>query len=71
LTPIYLPALVQLRFNYQTDGRNALVFRDIYQVGMGIFVPINPPARYRLPPRGTTPPTPPAGSAAGTEGGAQ
>ena len=60
LTPLYIPGLVQFRFTYQTDGRNALVFRDIYQMGIGFFFPIAPPERYRLPPRGGH-----------TEGGAQ
>jgi len=49
LTPLYLPALAQVRFEYVTDGRNHLVFRDQYQAGIGFFIPINPPARYRLP----------------------
>jgi hypothetical protein len=49
LTPLYIPGLVQLRFEYVTDGRNALVFRDIYQIGAGFVVPIAPPERYRMP----------------------
>jgi hypothetical protein len=48
LTPIYIPGLIQLRTEYQTDGRNAMVFRDIYQAGFGLFFPLNPPERYRL-----------------------
>jgi hypothetical protein len=55
LTPLYLPALAQFRFDYVTDGRNAMVFRDIYQIGVGFLIPIAPPARYRLPPRPTAP----------------
>lgn len=47
LTPIYLPAIVQFRMEYVTDGRNNLVFRDIYQAGIGIFIPINPPDKYK------------------------
>lgn len=49
LTPLYLPALAQIRFEYVTDGRNQLVFRDMYSIGIGFFIPLNPPARYRLP----------------------
>jgi len=49
LTPLYIPGLMQFRFEYVTDGRNNLVFRDIYQIGMGVFIPINPPKRYQLP----------------------
>jgi len=48
LTPLYIPGLAQLRFEYQTDGRNTLVFRDRYQIGAGFVIPINPPARYRM-----------------------
>lgn len=47
LTPIYLPAIAQFRMEYVTDGRNNLVFRDIYQAGIGIFIPINPPDKYK------------------------
>ena len=49
LTPLYLPALVQFRTEYQTDGRNNIIFRDIYQLGVGFFIPINPPNRYKVP----------------------
>lgn len=48
LTPLYIPGLVQFRFEYVTDGRNALIWRDAYQIGVGLFLPINPPERYRL-----------------------
>jgi|GEM_PF-3449603 len=48
LTPIYLPALAQFRFEYQTDGRNTLVYRDIYGAGIGFFIPLAPPERYKL-----------------------
>lgn len=47
LTPIYIPALVQLRFTYVTDGRNTIVFRDQYGAGIGFFVPLNVPERYK------------------------
>lgn len=47
LTPIYIPALAQLRFIYVTDGRNTIVFRDQYGAGIGFFVPLNVPERYK------------------------
>jgi hypothetical protein len=49
LTPLYIPALMQFRTEYMTDGRNALVFRDVYQMGIGFIIPLAPPDRYRLP----------------------
>jgi len=48
LTPIYIPGLIMLRYEYQTDGHNTLVFRDRFQAGIGFAVPINPPERYRM-----------------------
>ncbi|MDP8225319.1 MAG: hypothetical protein P9L99_18300 [Candidatus Lernaella stagnicola] len=48
LTPLYIPALAQIRFEYVTDGRNAMVFRDIYQIGVGFLIPLAPPEKYRL-----------------------
>jgi len=49
LTPLYIPGLIQLRTEYQTDGRNNIIFRDIYQAGIGFFIPIAPPDRYKVP----------------------
>jgi len=49
LTPIYLPAIIQFRTEYVTDGKNNIVFRDIYQLGLGFVVPINPPEKYKVP----------------------
>ncbi|NLH48833.1 MAG: hypothetical protein GX444_09545 [Myxococcales bacterium] len=49
LTPLYIPGIAQFRFEYRTDGRNSLVFRDVYQMGVGFLIPIAPPEKYRLP----------------------
>ncbi len=48
LTPLYIPGLINFQFEYVTDGRNAMVFRDIYQIGMGIGIPLNVPDRYKM-----------------------
>jgi hypothetical protein len=48
LTPLYIPGLIQFRFEYQTDGRNQLVFRDRYMVGCGIALPVGVPDRYKM-----------------------
>lgn len=48
LSPIFIPALAQVRFEYVTDGRNNLVFRDIYQVGLGFIIPLHIPDRYKM-----------------------
>lgn len=48
LTPLYIPALAQLRMDYMTDGRNNLVFRDVYQVGLGIFIPLAVPEHLKF-----------------------
>lgn len=48
LTPLFIPGVAQIRFEYFTDGRNAMVFRDVYQMGVGLFVPIAPPEKYRM-----------------------
>ena len=48
LTPIYIPALIQGRFQYVTDGRNIMVFRDQWGAGIGLFVPIAAPERYKM-----------------------
>jgi hypothetical protein len=55
LTPLYIPAIAQFRTEYITDGKNNIVFRDIYQVGIGFIVPINPPKKY-TPPKDFCPP---------------
>ena len=47
LTPLYIPAVALLKMDYQTDGRNTLIWRDAYQVGIGFLVPIAPPDRYK------------------------
>jgi hypothetical protein len=63
LTPLYIPGLFQFHTEYVTDGRNAMVFRDIYQMGAGFLIPVDPPPKYRLldrkaPPKGPAlPPT--------------
>lgn len=48
LTPLFLPAIASFNFEYATDGRNALIFRDIYTVGVGIGFPLNVPDRYKM-----------------------
>jgi hypothetical protein len=48
LTPLFIPGLAQFRMEYVTDGRNAMVFRDVYQLGLGVVIPIAPPEKYRM-----------------------
>ena len=48
LTPLYIPGAAMFRFEYQTDGRNALIFRDRFMAGIGFGIPLNPPERYRM-----------------------
>jgi len=48
LTPIYIPGLVQGQFQYQTDGRNTMVFRDQWGAGVGFMVPLAIPERYKM-----------------------
>ncbi|MBZ0273357.1 hypothetical protein K8I61_15065 [bacterium] len=52
LTPLYIPGLLNLSMEYQTDGRNALIFRDVYTIGLGIGLPLAVPDRYKM---GSTP----------------
>jgi hypothetical protein len=64
LTPLYIPGLAVFHAEYLTDGRNTMVFRDIYQMGVGFLIPIAPPPKYRLldrnPPTGPSQPQQPA-----------
>ncbi len=48
LTPLYIPGLAQFRFEYVTDGRNAMVFRDVYQIGVGFMIPLALPDKYKM-----------------------
>ncbi len=52
LTPLFIPGLLSFNFEYATDGRNALVFRDVYTIGAGIGIPIDVPDRYKFKPEG-------------------
>lgn len=47
LTPLYIPGLISFNFEYSTDGRNFLIFRDVYTIGVGVGFPINTPSRYK------------------------
>lgn len=48
LTPIYFPGLFQFQTEIMTDGRNAMVFRDSFRLGVGFAIPIAPPEKYAL-----------------------
>ncbi len=52
LTPLFIPGLVNFNFEYATDGRNAMVFRDVYTVGVGIGIPLALPDKYKFKPEG-------------------
>lgn len=51
LTPLFIPGLLNFNFEYATDGRNALIFRDVYTVGIGLGFPLAVPDRYKMGPK--------------------
>ncbi|MCL4234087.1 MAG: hypothetical protein KJ042_06175, partial [Deltaproteobacteria bacterium] len=51
LTPLFIPGLLSFNFEYATDGRNALIFRDVYTIGVGLGFPLAVPDRYKMGPK--------------------